>query len=71
MIAAVVRASRGRVPVIAGTGANSTREAPRTSPKRLKPLALDAFLQGRALTTTSPRKRAFFQHFRAHCQVNG
>lgn len=63
VIAAVVRASRGRVPVIAGTGANSTREALDLT-KAAEAAGADAFLQV-APYYNKPTQEGLFQHFRA------
>lgn len=63
VIAAVVRASKGRVPVIAGTGANSTREALDLT-KAADKAGADAFLQV-APYYNKPSQEGLFQHFRA------
>lgn len=63
VIAAVVRASKGRVPVIAGTGANSTREALDLT-KAADEAGADAFLQV-APYYNKPSQEGLFQHFRA------
>ena len=55
VVKAAVEAVAGRVPVIAGTGANSTAEAIRLTLKRLKS-ALSIPCRW-SLTTTSPRRK--------------
>lgn len=62
VIEAVVNAAAGRVPVIAGTGANSTEEALHLT-RRADIAGADAFLQV-APYYNKPSQEGVFQHFR-------
>jgi 4-hydroxy-tetrahydrodipicolinate synthase len=62
VIGAVVKAAAGRIPVIAGTGANSTAEALHLTGEADK-LGADAFLQV-APYYNKPSQEGLFQHFK-------
>jgi 4-hydroxy-tetrahydrodipicolinate synthase len=62
VIGAVVKAAAGRIPVIAGTGSNSTGEALHLTAEADK-LGADAFLQV-APYYNKPSQEGLFQHFR-------
>ncbi|NDV61680.1 4-hydroxy-tetrahydrodipicolinate synthase [Puniceicoccales bacterium CK1056] len=63
VIGAVVKAAAGRIPVIAGTGANSTTEALYLTGEADR-LGADAFLQV-APYYNKPSQEGLFQHFKA------
>jgi len=67
VIRAVVEAARGRVPVIAGTGSNSTSEAVSLT-KRAHEAGADGFLQV-APYYNKPTQEGLFRHFSAVAEV--
>ena len=67
VIRAVVEASRGRVPVIAGTGSNCTSEAVSLT-KRAHEAGADGFLQV-APYYNKPSQEGLFRHFSAVAEV--
>lgn len=67
VIRAVVEAARGRVPVIAGTGSNSTSEAVSLT-KRAHEAGADGFLQV-APYYNKPTQEGLFRHFSAVADV--
>ena len=69
VIKAVVEAAAGRVPVIAGTGANSTAEALQLT-READRLGADAFLQV-APYYNKPSQEGVYQHFKAIAEATG
>jgi 4-hydroxy-tetrahydrodipicolinate synthase len=63
LVACVVKAARGRVPVVAGTGANSTREAIELT-ARAREVGADATLQV-VPYYNKPTQEGLYQHFKA------
>ncbi len=61
MIRHVVKQVAGRIPVIAGTGANSTREAIELT-AAAKEAGADACLLVTRTTTSRPRKACYLHH---------
>lgn len=67
VVEATVKAVAGKVPVIAGTGSNSTREAVNLT-KKAEAAGVDGFLQV-APYYNKPNEEGLYQHFKAVAEV--